>query len=122
MFTFLIVLIALIAVLMTFVVLLQSGRGGGLAGMAAAGTQQVLGARSAPDILEKATWTMAGAFIVLCILSNFLIGDGEARNSVLQQRTQGQPTEEAPILPPPTPAPDQPAEQAAPPPAGENNN
>ncbi|MGA1495327.1 MAG: preprotein translocase subunit SecG, partial [Rhodothermales bacterium] len=34
MFTFLIVLISIIAVLMTLVVLLQSGKGGGLAGIA----------------------------------------------------------------------------------------
>ncbi|MDZ4699848.1 MAG: preprotein translocase subunit SecG [Rhodothermales bacterium] len=121
MYTFLIILIAIIAVLMTFVVLLQSGRGGGLAGIASGGTQQMLGARQAPDVLEKATWTMAGLFIVLCVLSNFLIDQGETRNSVLQQRAQGQQTEQAvPVLPPPTPATEAPATEAAP--AGEVNN
>lgn len=124
MFTFLIILIALIAVLMTFVVLLQSGRGGGLAGVASGGTQQVLGARQAPDVLEKATWTMAGLFIVLCVLSNFLIDKGETQNSVLQQRAQGEQTQQAaPALPPPSAPATTPTETpATETPAGEPNN
>jgi preprotein translocase subunit SecG len=95
MFVFLIVVIAIIGVLLTFVVLLQSGRGGGLAGIAAGGaTQQILGARTAPDVLEKATWTLATLFIVLCILTNFAIDQDEAGQSVIQQGT-----EEVPVLP-----------------------
>ena len=89
MFTFIIIIITIIALLITFVVLVQSGKGGGLAGIAAGGaTQQVLGARQAPDILEKATWILATAFIILCILSNFVIGTGETgpANSVIQDR------------------------------------
>ena len=90
MFTFLIVLIAIIAVLLTLVVLLQSGKGGGLAGIASGGaTTQILGSRQAPDFLEKATWTLATAFIVLCILSNFVIGPEDQAGSVIQQQAQG---------------------------------
>ena len=102
MFTFLIVLISIIAVLMTLVVLLQSGKGGGLAGIAAGGTTtQILGSRQAPDFLEKATWSLATAFIVLCILSNFVIGPGDQGGSVIQQ--QGQTGQiQAPVLPTPT--------------------
>lgn len=114
MFTFLIVLISIIAVLMTLVVLLQSGKGGGLAGIAAGGaTTQILGSRQAPDFLEKATWTLATAFIVLCILSNFVIGGEQAGSSVIQQNA-GQ--IEAPAIPAPdaaTPAPDAATEGAA---------
>jgi preprotein translocase subunit SecG len=91
MFTFLIVLIALIGVLITFVVLVQSGKGGGLAGIASGGaTQQILGARQAPDVLEKATWLLASAFVVLCILTNFTIGGEQVQESVIQQRAQGE--------------------------------
>ncbi len=100
MFTFIIVLIGLIAVLITFVVLVQSGKGGGLAGIASGGaTTQILGARQAPDVLEKATWTLATLFIVLCILSNFAIDRGEVQESVIQQRAQEQQSEQ-PLLPP----------------------
>ncbi len=107
MFTFLIVLIAIIGILMTFVVLVQAGRGGGLAGIAAGGaTTQILGARQAPDVLEKATWTLAVMFIVLCILTNFTIDTEGNQESVIQQQSQGQTTPApAPVFPDATPAP-----------------
>jgi preprotein translocase subunit SecG len=100
MFTFIIIIIGLIAVLITFVVLVQSGKGGGLAGIASGGaTTQILGARQAPDVLEKATWTLATLFIVLCILSNFAINRSEVQESVIQQRAREQQSEQ-PLLPP----------------------
>lgn len=108
MFTFVIILISIIAILISLVVLVQSGKGGGLAGIAAGGaTQQVLGARQAPDVLEKATWILATAFIVLCILSNFIIDRSGAgvQDSVIQQSAQGDqvlPPTEIPALPPAT--------------------
>lgn len=99
MFTLIIILITVIAILISLVVLVQSGKGGGLAGIAAGGaTTQILGARQAPDVLEKATWTLATLFIVLCILSNFAIDRGEVQESVIQQRAQEQQTQ--PMLPP----------------------
>jgi len=104
MFTFLIVLISIIAVFMTLVVLLQSGKGGGLAGIAAGGaTTQILGSRQAPDFLEKATWTLATAFIVLCILSNFVIGPETQGSSVIQQNADAGAVQ-APVLPAPADA------------------
>lgn len=110
MFTFIIIVIAIIAVLMTIVILLQSGRGGGLAGIASGGaTTQILGSRQAPDFLERATWTLATAFIVLSILSNFVIGPEQARTPVIQQQQQQQQT---PVLPGP-PGDTAPADQGA---------
>ena len=104
-FTFLIVLIAVIAVLLTLVVLLQSGKGGGLAGIASGGaTTQILGSRQAPDVLEKATWVLATAFIVLCILTNFTIDQGTQADSVIQERA-GQTEQVAPPVAPPTETP-----------------
>ncbi len=117
MFTFIIILIALIALLLVLVVLLQSGKGGGLAGIAAGGaTTQILGARQAPDVLERATWILASLFIVLCILSNFAIDRSETQESVIQQRAAGEQTGQ-PVLPPsgaePAPAPTQPAPEGS---------
>lgn len=89
MFAFLVVIIAIVAILLTLVVLLQSGKGGGLAGIASGGaTTQILGSRQAPDFLEKATWTLSTIFIVLCILSNFVIGPEQGAGSVIQQQSQ----------------------------------
>ena len=100
MFTLIIILISIIAVLMTLAALLQAGTGGGLAGIASGGaTTQILGSRQAPDFLEKATWTLSTAFIVLCILSNFVIDRSGNQGSVIQE--QGvQTQQQAPVLPP----------------------
>lgn len=116
-FYLLIAVIGLIGLVMTLIILLQSGKGGGLAGIAAGGaTQQVLGARTAPDVLEKGTWVLGTAFIILCILTNFAISPEERANSVLQSGDV--PTEQT--LPPATaPAEAAPAE-AAPPPSDGN--
>ena len=83
-FGILVVLIALIALLLVGVVLLQSGKGGGLAGLASTGTTQILGARQAPDVLEKATWVLGGLFILLCILTSFTLDTSPAERSVIQ--------------------------------------
>ena len=88
---------------MAIVVLLQSGKGGGLAGIASGGqTTQILGARQAPDFLEKATWTLGGLFLVLCIATTFVI-PGERQGSILQDNADRIPIEgNAPIGAPQT--------------------
>ncbi|HLA64513.1 MAG TPA: preprotein translocase subunit SecG [Rhodothermales bacterium] len=105
MFWFLIVLILIDALLLSLVVLLQSGKGGGLAGIASGGqAQQILGARQAPDFLEKATWTLGGLFIFLSLIASFFAGN--AQTSVLQDRAGDVPAETtAPQAPPIGPAP-----------------
>lgn len=86
-FNILVFLILLVGVLMSIVVLLQSGKGGGLAGIASGGqTTQILGARQAPDFLEKATWTLGTSFLVLCVLTTFAIPRDGTGNSILQER------------------------------------
>ena len=91
-FSILIGFIALLALLLIVVVLLQSGKGGGLAGIAGGGaTREVLGARQAPNLLQRATWTLAALFITLCILTNFAIDEGtEEAPSTLQDSAQPQ--------------------------------
>lgn len=103
-FYLLIVLILIVALLMALVVLLQSGKGGGLAGIASGGqTTQILGARQAPDFLEKATWALGTVFLFLCVLTTFTIDRGDSDGSILQERAgeipAGAPIE-APIAPP----------------------
>jgi preprotein translocase subunit SecG len=94
MFSMVVAFIALIAAVLILVILLQSGQGGGLSGIAQGGaTRQVLGTRQAPDMLEKATWTLGAIFIVLCVLTNFFVG-GDDRESVIQQRAQEGQTEQ----------------------------
>jgi len=91
MFTFMVVLIALLAAVLILVILLQSGQGGGLAGIAQEGpARQVLGTRQAPDTLEKATWTLGTIFITLCIVMNFFIGADEEQSVIQERARQGE--------------------------------
>jgi preprotein translocase subunit SecG len=106
MFTVLVILVLLDAILLAIVILLQSGRGGGLAGIAAGGqATQILGARQAPDFLEKATWVLGTALIVLCFIAPFTLGGSE--RSILQESAGEAPAEapgvESPAAPPTTP-------------------
>ena len=95
MFSMMVVFIALIAAVLILVILLQSGQGGGLAGIAQGGAaRQVLGTRQAPDTLEKATWTLGAIFITLCIITNFFVGGDQEQESVIQNRAQEGQTEQ----------------------------
>lgn len=62
------VLIIIVSVLLILVVLVQNSKGGGLASSFAS-SNQVMGVRKTADFLEKATWTLAGALLVLCVIS-----------------------------------------------------
>lgn len=97
MFSFMVVLIALIAAVLVLVILMQSGQGEGLAGIASGGaTRQVLGTRQAPDVLEKATWTLAAIFISLCVITNFFIDRGPEESVIQQRAQQNQSQQQAP--------------------------
>ncbi|MDL2256802.1 preprotein translocase subunit SecG [Bacteroidales bacterium OttesenSCG-928-I14] len=80
--TFLTILIVIVAILLILIVVIQNSKGGGLA----AGFQssnQVMGVRKTTDFLEKATWYLAGAVVVLCIVSTIFVnkgGDGKTLN------------------------------------------
>jgi preprotein translocase subunit SecG len=65
------VLILIICILLILVVLVQNSKGGGLAsGFQSSG--QMFGVRRTTDFLEKATWGLASALIVLAILASVL--------------------------------------------------
>ena len=65
MYTFLVVLILIVCVLLAIVVLVQNSKGGGLAANFSA-PNQIMGVRRTADFLEKATWWLA---IILVVLS-----------------------------------------------------
>ena len=69
-FTILAVLVILASILLTIVVLLQNGKGGGLASNFAAGNQ-TFGVRQTADILEKVTWGLVAFVFVVTIVSSF---------------------------------------------------
>ncbi len=63
-----IVLIVIVALLLGIVVLMQNPKGGGLA-VGFQGATQVGGVQRTADFLEKATWYLAIALFVLCLIS-----------------------------------------------------
>ena len=74
-FTVLTVLVLLASVLITLIVLLQNGKGGGLASNFVAGNQ-TFGVRQTADILEKITWGLAAFVLVVSIASTFFLNGG----------------------------------------------
>lgn len=66
MFVLVTVLIVIVAVLLAAVVLVQNSKGGGLAANFAS-QNQIMGVRKTADVLEKATWILAVAMLVLCL-------------------------------------------------------
>ena len=76
MFQIFIVLIVLVAILMCFIVLIQNSKGGGLSS-GFASSNQIMGVRKTTDFLEKATWTLAAAMVVLSIFAAHSLNSGK---------------------------------------------
>ena len=99
MFAFLLTLLILDALLLSVVVLLQAGQGGGLASLGGGGTDTVLGGRQAVTILTKLSWWCGGIFLVLSLILSFV--PRGAGSSGLQERlraaTPVEPSQPAPL-------------------------
>jgi preprotein translocase subunit SecG len=102
MYGLLLVLHIVVCLSLIMVILLQSGKGGGLAGGAFGGTAQtVFGGRGATDFLTRATMVLGGAFfltsLVLALLSSGTHGPSrsliqeEARRAIPTAPQQGGP-------------------------------
>ena len=84
MYTFIVILISLICLLLTLTILLQSGDGNGLSGMAGASSSQMMGSRRTSDLLSKSTTVLGIAFMSLCFLANFAIDKKDVARSAVQ--------------------------------------
>ncbi|MBE0538184.1 MAG: preprotein translocase subunit SecG, partial [Ignavibacterium sp.] len=90
MYTILMALATIIAIFLVIVVLLQSSKGGGLAGtLGGSNMGTMFGTRRTVDFLSKASWWLGGALGVLALAINlfFLPGQSKAeqRDSIIQQ-------------------------------------
>jgi preprotein translocase subunit SecG len=66
MYTLITVLLFIVCILLILIVLVQNSKGGGLASNFQS-SNQIMGVRKTTDFLEKATWVLAGALLVLSI-------------------------------------------------------
>lgn len=90
MFTLITILVIIVCVLLLLIVLIQNPKGG--LDSAFSSNNQVMGVRKTTDFLEKATWTMGIALVVLSIASAAVNptrtgGDAEIEQSKIQGLT-----------------------------------
>ncbi len=79
----------LICLLLVVTVLLQAGKGGGLAGSIGGGlaSSSVLGGRTAATFLTKATTVLATAFMLSCLVQSVAFQTAETTPTTATQRT-----------------------------------
>jgi preprotein translocase subunit SecG len=111
-YTFLLTLLVLDCVVLILAILLQSGKGTGLAanfGGASSSPDAFIGIRQAGNLLTKASWWGGGIFLGLCFILQIMSTHTSAPRSVLEK---GLGTQPANVAPPPTSAPAVPLEPA----------
>ena len=85
MYNVLIVLIVIAAILLAIIVLIQESKGGGLASGFAA-SNAIMGVRRTTDLIEKTTWGLAIAIVVLSVISVHLLPSQNAEASVVMKQ------------------------------------
>lgn len=101
-YIFISILVILACVLVIMVVLVQNSKGGGLAAnFTSAG--QSMGVRKTADFLEKATWVLAIAIVVLSLAATASIprGQGEKESVIRSSIERAQDPSAIPTLPTP---------------------
>ena len=83
MYNLLVILVVIASIFMCIIVLIQESKGGGLASGFASGNQ-VMGVRKTTDVIEKATWTLAAAMVVLSVLCAYVAPTASSSQSVLE--------------------------------------
>ncbi len=101
MYLFLLALLILDGILLGVVVLLQAGKGGGLAavGGGATATDGILGGRQATTVLTRATWITGSVFMALAFVLSIMSSRTQLPESILRQDQATAAPAAQPILP-----------------------
>ena len=83
MYTIFVVLIVVVSLLMVFIVLIQESKGGGLASNFSS-SNAIMGVRKTTDFVEKATWGLAVAMVVISVFCAYAAPQATAGQSVLE--------------------------------------
>ena len=83
MYTLLVILIVVVAVLMIGIVLIQESKGGGLASNFSS-YNQIGGVRKTTDFIEKTTWGLAAAMVVISVLCAYVAPQATSSGSVME--------------------------------------
>ena len=76
-FTLFMVLIIIACVLLVIIIMAQNPKGGGLSGTFGGTSSAQFGVQRTNDFMEKATWTLGGVVVGLCLLSVILTAKPE---------------------------------------------
>lgn len=92
MYTFLILIFIVVCVALTMVILLQSSKGGGLAGAFGGGGDMgaVFGGRGAASFLSKVTTVLAIAFLALSLILTLINRGSTGGQGLIEQQQQQQ--------------------------------
>lgn len=101
MYGFLLAILVLDGLFLGVVILLQSGKGGGLAAMGGGvtATEGILAGRQATTVLTRATWTAGGIFMGLALVLSILSSRAQQPQSILLDEMQQTAPAPEPILP-----------------------
>ena len=83
MYTLFVILIVIAAVLMIGIVLIQESKGGGLASNFSS-YNQIGGVRKTTDFIEKATWGLAAAMVIISVACAYVAPQATTNNSVME--------------------------------------
>lgn len=101
MYGILLAILVLDGIFLSVVILLQSGKGGGLAavGGGAAMTEGILGGRQAVTVLTRATWWAGGVFMVLALVLSIMSSRAQQPQSVIDVQAPATAPAPEPVLP-----------------------
>lgn len=103
MYSFISILVIIVSILLILIVLVQDSKGGGLASNFSA-SNQVMGVRKTTDFLEKATWTLAGAVLILAFVAVMVLPKSMPGGAEVDEKINALPMEQQAVPAFPTPA------------------
>ena len=83
MYTLLVIIMVIAALLMIGIVLIQESKGGGLASQFS-GYNQIGGVRKTTDFIEKMTWGLAAAMVVISVACAYVAPQASEGSSVME--------------------------------------
>jgi len=92
------ILLIIASILLILIVLVQNSKGGGLVSNFSS-SNQIMGVRKTADFLEKATWTLAIAVLVLSLAGSITIPreNSKEQGSAIEQQVNSAPN--VPVVP-----------------------
>ncbi|MBO1362951.1 preprotein translocase subunit SecG [Prevotella sp. A2931] len=82
-YTLFVILIVLASILMIGIVLIQESKGGGLASNFSS-SNSIMGVRKTNDVVEKATWVLAAAMVVISVVCAYVAPTAVTDQSVME--------------------------------------